>query len=90
MNGSGELSSASVNGNIGGFRAYFEIPSSASARPMAIFDDGETTDISELLATQKQMENRVIYNLNGQRMSPSTAGLHKGLYIVNGKKVIIK
>ncbi len=90
MNGSGELSTASVDGKIGGFRAYFELPSSASARPMAIFDDGETTDISELLAPQEQIANSVIYNLNGQRLSPSTAGLHKGLYIVNGKKVIIK
>lgn len=90
MNGSGELSSASVDGNIGGFRAYFEIPSSASARPMAIFDDGETTDISELLAPQEQIANSVIYNLNGQRMSSMSSELPSGIYIVNGKKVFIK
>ena len=73
-----------------GYRCYFKMPSTSSARPMIVFDAGETTDISELLAPQEQIANSVIYNLNGQRLSPSTAGLHKGLYIVNGKKVIIK
>lgn len=31
-----------------------------------------------------------VYNLNGQYMGNSTAGLPKGLYIVNGKKMVIK
>jgi len=31
-----------------------------------------------------------VYNLNGQYVGNSTAGLPKGLYIVNGKKLVIK
>ena len=50
------------------------------------FDDGEegTTDISE--APQRVGEPDMYYNLQGQRMdNPS-----KGLYIKNGRKVVIK
>lgn len=31
-----------------------------------------------------------VYNLNGQYMGNSTEGLPKGLYIVNGKKMVIR
>jgi hypothetical protein len=31
-----------------------------------------------------------IYNLGGQFMGTSTVGLNKGVYIVNGKKVVVK
>ena len=51
------------------------------------FDDenGETTSIKGVEA-QKFMENNKFYNLNGQEVQNPT----KGMYIVNGKKVIIK
>ena len=51
------------------------------------FDDenGETTSIKGVEA-QKFMENNKFYNLNGQEVQNPT----KGLYIVNGKKVIVK
>ena len=50
-----------------------------------IFDEGETTGISAALMNNERMNNEV-YNLSGQRVAQPT----KGLYIVNGKKVIIK
>ncbi len=31
-----------------------------------------------------------VYNLNGQRISETTDGLPKGIYIVNGQKIIVK
>lgn len=39
-----------------------------------------------------ETENAVkkVYNLNGQYMGNSTEGLPKGLYIVNGKKMVIR
>ena len=37
-------------------------------------------------AEETNLENAVIYNLNGQRVDKA----QKGLYIVNGKKVVIK
>lgn len=67
--------------NIKPFRAYFKnVP--AGAR-LSFFDD-ETTGISEV--NGKMEETRDYYNLSGQRVAQPT----KGLYIVNGKKIIIK
>ena len=50
-----------------------------------IFEDGETTGISAV-ERMNTMNDNVFYNLSGQRVAQPT----KGLYIVNGKKVIIK
>ena len=47
--------------------------------------DGETTGIDAAIVNNDKQTNDV-YNLNGQRVAQPT----KGLYIVNGKKVIIK
>ena len=56
-----------------------------SAREFIGFEEGETTAINAALMNNERMNNEV-YNLNGQRVAQPT----KGLYIVNGKKVIIK
>ena len=48
-------------------------------------EDGETTGISRIAA--KAADNDVWFNLSGQRISTPTK---KGLYIKNGKKVIVK
>ena len=69
--------------------AYLETPYTtvAGAREYFWLDD-ETTGIEAVDVTPETVKEgaREYYNLNGQRvMNPS-----KGLYIVNGKKVIIK
>ena len=57
-----------------------------SARGFIAFDeDGETTGVQEL-KNSKIEELKSYYNLNGQRVAQPT----KGLYIVNGKKVLVK
>ena len=57
----------------------------AGARFFALDLNGETTDIGAALMNSERVNNEV-YNLNGQRvMNPA-----KGLYIVNGRKVVIK
>lgn len=66
------------------FRAYFEIPA-AEARINIAFDDNQTTGISRIENSELRIQNSV-YNLNGQRVENAT----KGLYIVNGKKVVLK
>ena len=53
------------------------------------FDDitaSQTTDIAELTSAKAVREDGVYYNLNGMRVDRPG----KGVYIVNGKKVIIK
>lgn len=63
------------------FRAYL-MASGAGARALNL-DLGETTGIETV---KKADVTTAVYNLNGQRV----AAPQKGLYIVNGKKVIVK
>lgn len=64
------------------FRAYFTgVP--AKAR-LAFFDD-ETTGVNDVRSKMEDVRGD-FYNLAGQRVAQPT----KGLYIVNGKKVVIK
>lgn len=48
-----------------------------------------TTGISQVNTAEKALVGKV-FNLNGQLVGTSTEGLAKGVYIVNGKKVIVK
>jgi len=70
-------------------RCYFTVPAAKSlARGYAIdgfMDDDVPTDISATLNDNVQT-TKVIYNLAGQRVANPT----KGLYIVNGQKVVVK
>lgn len=51
---------------------------------------GITTGI-ESVADKKSVNNGVVYNLNGQVIgNQSTSNLSKGIYIVNGKKIVIR
>ena len=69
-----------------GFRAYFYVPSKVSAAALNINIDGETTGINDI-ETEATVNGKV-YNLNGQYVGNSLNGLKKGIYVVNGKKVI--
>lgn len=51
-----------------------------------VFDDGEATGIENVDAAEDSEKQDVWYNLNGQRVSRP----EHGVYIRNGKKVIIK
>ncbi|AFJ07521.1 hypothetical protein PI172_2151 [Prevotella intermedia] len=68
-----------------GLRAYYRVPATAGTK-IAFFD--ETTGIA-LPKEQSQPCQFKVYNLNGQYLGSSLNGLPKGLYIVNGRKVII-
>lgn len=83
LNGN-KLQKAGAAASIKGFRAYFDVPAAAEGR-LAISFDGETTGIATIKA-DGSLEIEGAYNLNGQRV----AAPQKGLYIVNGKKVVIK
>ena len=67
-------------------KAYLPAGSITSSHALDIeFADGETTGIQSL-ESQKNLLEGAFYNLAGQRVAQPT----KGLYIVNGRKVIIK
>ncbi len=70
----------------GAHKAYLALgQSSAGARHFISMLGGETTGLKEL-SEQKEVANKEYFNLSGQRVvNPG-----KGLYIVNGKKVVVK
>lgn len=49
----------------------------------------QTTGISQVEGIKQALQGKV-YNLQGQCVGSSLQGLSKGVYIINGKKVIIK
>ena len=65
------------------------VPKAADARLTFVFEGSETTGISDAsrLKNSGEMRNDNFFNLKGQRVAQPTKG---GLYIVNGKKVVIK
>ena len=69
--------------NLSANRAY--LASTTSVKGFAINWDGETDGISAVDNGQSA-KGETIYTLSGQRVSKPT----RGLYIVNGKKVVIK
>jgi hypothetical protein len=73
------------NGQTFSNKGVIELKQGGSARELTIVfaDDNETTGISTL---NIEMNAEGVYNLNGQRVTTPV----KGLYIVNGKKVIKK
>ena len=81
------LHPSSLPDNMKGFRAYFQLKgNAASASSFSIdFGDGETTGIDDVRSQMSDVGGEV-YNLNGQRVAQPA----KGVYVVNGKKVIIK
>lgn len=65
-------------------KAYLEAGSYGS-RMVIAFED-ETTGISELKQVDQMNLNEAVYNLRGQRVAQPV----KGLYIINGKKILMK
>lgn len=69
-----------------GYRGYFRL-ANANGSETKISFDGEMTGIENLDADLGQPVR--VYNLNGQYLGDSLKGLARGVYLVNGKKVII-
>lgn len=81
------------------FRCWFELDNSSTAKSISLLIDGvedSTTGIADIHgSTDRTSYKRGIdgvFNINGQlvRRSCSLEGLPKGMYIVNGKKIIIR
>lgn len=53
-------------------------------------DNGEITAIDEIDGVPVHTTNARIYNLNGQMVGTDTSTLSKGIYIMNGRKFIVK
>ena len=84
--GTAEFQSLATNGaTIPAGKAYLNA-GATNARSLSIVFDENETGIKKIESVASNKENGAYYNLAGQRIAQPT----KGLYIVNGKKVVIK
>ena len=83
--------------SINSFRAYFQLnngitagnPSSSGVRAFVLnFDGNERTGITTTNYTNFSNSDNAWYTLDGRKLSGKPTA--KGLYINNGKKVVIK
>lgn len=97
----GNMYHSSIKGRVRGLRGFscwFQPTTTSGAQNAQLTIDGVsqgTTGIEDILADYEQPVSRFangIYNLNGQlvKQGNSTAGLPSGMYIVNGKKCIVR
>ena len=69
-------------------RGYFVVPKGTSPSKMGINIDGETSYITTL--NGGAVAYGKVYNLNGQYVGNDVKSLKKGVYVVNGRKFIVK
>ena len=72
-----------------GMRAFFIVPQGTNLAALRANIDGATTAIDEFATVVEQPTDNRIYNLQGQFVGTSFEGLH-GVYVQNGKKVLVK
>lgn len=72
-----------------GLRAFFIVPQGTNLAALRANIDGATTAVDELTTVVEQPTDNRIYNLQGQFVGTSFEGLH-GVYVQNGKKVLVK
>lgn len=68
---------------LGGFKAYMDMPASGSVKGFT-FTFGDADAIANVLNGEENVNE--VYDLSGRRVNAPA----RGLYIVNGKKVVIK
>ena len=66
------------------FKAYLEVPTPQGVNMLRFDFSGETTGVEEV---EVESTVKTIYDLSGRKVSSMSA---PGLYIVNGKKVLVK
>lgn len=72
----------------GANKAYLAVTTGSLSQMRGFSFESMTTGINNVVANTNNSKNAVIYDLNGRRVNSLNAA--KGVYIVNGKKVIVK
>lgn len=73
---------------IGGLRAYFIVPQGTDIKKLRANLDGTPTSLGTIFDTEES--NAPVYNLQGLCVGNSLRALKSGIYIQNGKKVVVK
>lgn len=89
INADGKLQKGGTDAKIKSFHAFYQAAEGQTA-PAKISFEGEATGINNVAATT--VANGAVYDLSGRRVAEKLAGasLVKGIYVVNGKKVVVK
>ena len=69
----------------GAHKAYLAVANSTDAKSFYLFEEN-TTGIDAVQGARLNAQGMEIYNLNGQRVMNA----RKGIYIVNGRKVVVR
>ena len=76
------------------YRAYIICPKASGAKELSIILDGETTGIGDVTNEANDGKNGPVYDLQGRRVADrlddARHQLPAGVYIVGGRKVIVK
>lgn len=83
----GHIKVGGPNATLKGYRAYFELPEGTEASGISL-DFGDGTVITGIEAVELLNGTSDVYDLNGRKMDNSS--LQRGVYVINGKKVVIK
>lgn len=71
-----------------GSTAYLTCSSAVRVNKFIFDENGETTAVEGVLTDGNMPADTVVYNLQGIRVNPKN--LQKGIYIVNGRKTVVK
>ena len=83
----GSIAIGGSGASIKAYHAYFELAPEASVKAISLYViDGEGIPTHVGLVQMAEGTDKAVYNLSGQKVEKAT----KGIYIVNGKKVVIK
>ena len=74
------------SGTVATGKAYLHLDSAPARELSIVFADDTVTSINEELRMKNEVSADAIYNLSGQRVAQP----QKGLYIMNGKKILVK
>jgi len=75
---------ATAESTMDGFRAYFTLPEGTASAHLVFTDEGGTTTEIRALELNRNVEG--VYNMQGQKVER----MQKGIYIINGRKVVNK
>ena len=89
--GKDEIAKAGAGSKVDATKCYFTFENVANPAALSVKFGGDVTGMGNVVAEETAPRANGVYNLQGVKLSNgSVEGLPAGLYIVNGRKVLVK
>ena len=89
--GEDEIAKAGAGSKVDATKCYFTFENVANPAALSVKFGGDVTGMGNVVAEETAPRANGVYNLQGVKLSNgSVEGLPAGLYIVNGRKVLVK